>query len=343
VIANAVKLLAGGQLGAVLLVAVIMIGRRLHAARAEERERALIERFRDDVVELVCQADGDAPPPSLTGLCRPDERAAIATLMAEYAGTVKGGSRARLSAFADAHGYVAASAAELSARREWRRGRAARTLGDFGSGGAAPALRRALERERSGDVRAAAGRALGQIGGAEAAAAVLDGWAGGRLAAGVAAQSLLDMGADAVPALLRACGNADAAVRATACRTLGHAGAGGRADVVVELAACAIGDDDPTVREAACDALGLVGGDDAAFALAEALGDAAAGVRRAACDAAARLRIADLQLIAHDLMDDPAADVARAATRAVAAIDPEQAGSSAFGVEAWAELRWGWT
>jgi HEAT repeat protein len=332
-------MLAVGELVAVFLLIVAVIGRREAVDIAEARRDRRAARYEDAVLELVC-ADGDAAPAALTGLRDTADHAAVSRMLTDYAGSVTGTARARLTVFFEESGYVDAAIGDLSRRSEWRRGRAARTLADLASPRAVGPLGRAAVSDRSARVRAAAVRALGRIGGEESADAILAAWVGGRVQSGIAAQALLDVGTPAAATLLVAAGDARSGVRAIACRALGHVGADGRPDVVMQLAARAVDDGDAAVREAACEALGLAGSDDAAFALASAMGDANAGVRRAACDAAARLRISDLQTIASGLTRDSDPRVGRAAARAVAAVRPVPALALPFGREALADRDW---
>jgi HEAT repeat protein len=338
----AIQILAAVQLVAIAGVAAVLIGRRLQAARSERRRDALLERFRDAVIEFTCTEDAE-PPALLRALRTGEVREAVGTLLTEHAGWVKGDARRRLTAFMVEQRYVDASVAELRAHRDWRRGQAAKTLGDFGSDLAVEALLRALRDDPSPRVRAAAGRALGRIGDARAAEPVLAAWEAGRLPAGIAAQSLLDVGPPALPALVGACSTATTGVRAMACRAIGHVGFADRDQVLDLLGQRAIADPAAEVRGAACTALGQIGGDESAFVLAGAMGDTHAHVRQAASDAVARLRIAELEPLTRRLMDDPEPEVARAAARAVVVLaGRETADGNPFAVEAAAELEWGW-
>ena len=337
-IAAAVRALAAAELVAVVLLAVAVAARRWMAGLAEARQDWRLAPHEEAVLELLC-ADGDGREP-VDPLQAPGGRAAAARLLAGYAGSVKGTARARLTAFFERAGYVDAAIAELGRWSEWRRGRAARTLGDIGSPQAVAALCAAADADPGPRVRAAAVRALGRIGGGEAADGVLHAWLAGRVPSGIAAQALLDIGAPAAPALLAAAADGGPGVRATACRALAHAGVDGRPDVVLHLATVAIEDADAPVRAAACTALAAAGSDDAAFALASAMDDADPAVRAAACDAAAGLGIPDLQEIAAGLARDPDPQVARAAARAMAAVRPAAAAALPFGREALAERAW---
>jgi HEAT repeats len=340
VIAAVARFLALGELAAVILLACVLVGRRTVVRAVETRRERLLARYDADVLDLVC-GDGGEEPAVLATVVGAAEREAVGELMTRYAGTVKAASRARLTAFVEEHGYVDGSVRELRRHAEWRRGRAAKTLGDLASSRATPELRRVALEDGSGRVRTAAVRALGRVGGEDGAEAVLEAWVTARVPAGIAAQSLLDVGAAAAGPLLAAAGDARPRVREMACRALGHAGADGSPEVVRELALRAVDDVDAGVREAACSALATAGSDDAAFALASAMSDESADVRRAACEAAARLRISDLQAVAAALTHDADARVARAAASAVEAVRPLHALALPFGREAVADRTWG--
>jgi HEAT repeat protein len=340
VIGAVVRALAVGELVGIVLMALVLVARRLLLRITEGRQRRRLAPYEEAVLELLCADASEGAAPALAPLAARSADAAVGRVLAVYAASVKGSARDRLTAFAERTGYVDAALRELTRWSDWRRGRAALTLGDLGSAAAVAPLREAAVSDGSARVRSAAVRALGQIGGAAAAESVLEAWLRARVPSGVAAQALLDIGAPAAPALLAAARDGRSGVRATACRSLGHIGVDGRPDVVMRLAALAVDDEDAGVRAAACGAIGAAGSDDAAFALASAMSDASPVVRAAACDAAARLQIADLQQIAARLTHDPEPRVARSAARAVAAVRPVAVRAMPFGREALADREW---
>src|SRR5262249_17346853 len=114
------------------------------------------------------------------------------------------------------------------------------------------------------------------------------------------------------------------------------------AEVVAALESASTADAEATVRVAACEALGRVGGHDAALAVAAATADAEDSVRRAACDAAARLAAPETAAALARAPGDSAGEVRRAAARAAVLVGAAGGSESPFVVEAQAELAWGW-
>jgi HEAT repeat protein len=337
----AVELLAAAQLAVISLLAAALTLRRIAIARAGGRRRLLLDRYRDAVVEFV-GLDEDAPPRALAGLRTSEQRSAVGELLAEYAGTVRGESRARVAAFVEEQGYADAAGRDLRARRTWRRGTAAKTLGDFGVVSSAGELADALRLDASAQVRVAAARALGRVGDSDGTADLISACAAGSVPAGIAAQALLDIGESALPLLLGAVASPEPRVRQVACRVIGLMGAGPDADVVAALEAAATADREAGVRVAACEALGRVGGRDAAMAVAAATADSDGRVRCAACDAAARLAAPETEAAVARALGDDQAEVRRAAARAAVLLGLAAGSGSAFLAEAEAELAWGW-
>jgi HEAT repeat protein len=337
----AVELLAVAQLAVISILAVALTCRRVAIARAEGRRRVLLDRYRDAVVEFV-GLDEDTPPEALAGLRSAEQRSAVGELLAEYTGTVRGESRARVAAFVTDHGYAGAAARDLRARSGWRRGTAAKTLGDFGVASSVGDLTDALRLDASPRVRVAAARAIGRIGEAGATPDLITACAAGSVPAGVVAQALLDVGEGALPWLLGALGSPEPRVRQVACRVVGSMGAGADEEVVAALEAAATSDMETVVRVAACQALGRVGGHDAAVAVAAATADGDPDVRRAACDAAARLSAPEAAAAVSRALEDAAPEVRRAAARAAVLLGVEDRSCSPFVAEAEAELAWGW-
>jgi HEAT repeat protein len=336
----AVEVLAAAQLAVISMLAVVLTVRRVALARADRRRNLLLERYRQAVVEFVGM-DDEQPPQPLLGLRTAEQREAVGELLAQYTGTVRGESRRRVAAFVCEHGYADAAAGDLGARRAWRRGTAAKTLGDFGVARSTGELSDVLEGDTRVQVRVAAARALGRVGDRSGAADLIAACGRSLVPAGVVAQALLDIGSDALPWLLGALQAEGAGVRLVACRVVGLVGADGDAGVVEALEAVATTDPDVGTRVAACEALGRVGGHEAALAIAGATGDSAAAVRRAACDAATRLTAAETGGAVQRALNDRSAEVRRAAARA--AVRLGLSGDSPFLAEAEAELAWGWS
>jgi hypothetical protein len=159
----AVEIIAAAQIAVISLLALTLVVRRMVLARRDHRREALLARYRDDVIAFV-GLDDEQPPPALLELRSAGRREAVAELLARYTGSVKGEPRRRVADFAEHQGYVAAELRDLHARRAWRRGAAARTLGEFGAGSTAGQVADTLALDRSDEVRVAAARALGRIG-----------------------------------------------------------------------------------------------------------------------------------------------------------------------------------
>jgi HEAT repeat protein len=124
---------------------------------------------------------------------------------------------------------------------------------------------------------------------------------------------------------------------------IGLVGADADAAVVAALESAATSDADVAVRVSACEALGRIGGHEAALAIAGATADGDAVVRRAACDAATRLAAPETAGAVRRALDDRAPEVRRAAARAAVMLGVAGEGSSPFLAEARAELSWGWS
>jgi hypothetical protein len=335
----AVEMLAAAQVAVISILAVALTWRRIAIGRADRRRELLLDRYRDAVVELV--GIDDEAPLGLLGLRTSEQRAAVAELLAEYTGTVRGEARARVAAFVTEQGYADAAAGDLHAHRAWRRGTAAKTLGDFGIVGAAGDLGDAVRVDRSPQVRVAAARSLGRIADRAGASELIDACAAGTVPPGIVAQALLDIGEDAVPWLLGALQSPERRVRHVACTVLAQVGVSADADIVDALQTAAATDCDVAVRVAACEALGRVGGHEAALAVAGATADGEPAVRRAACDAAARLAAPETAAAVRRALEDRSPEVQRSAARAAMALGVAE-GRSPFLREAQADLAWGW-
>ena len=329
------------QVLAIALTALVLVARRIAMSRADRRRAVLLDGYSDAVLELVA-GDGEVPE-VLNGVHTADEREAVGELMSRYTDVVRGDARERTAAFAADRGYVAAAARDLGSAFEWRRGLAAKTLGDYGADAGARPLEDALLDDDSEQVRLVAARALGRVGAAEACPALISTCREGGVPAAVAAQALLDIGSPAVPWLAGAVTHPDPSVRSVACRVLGLNGVAEDADAVHALHDAAVTDPEPRVRALACHAVGAVGDDGSAIVLAAAMTDADEGVRSAACDAAKQLGAVDLGPVLEQLIDDPAPEVARSAAQAAAAMGLAAARRGGFLTEARVERARGWS
>jgi HEAT repeat protein len=329
------------QVLAIALTALVLVACRISMARAERRRAVLLDRYRDAVLELVA-GEGEVPE-ELRKVRSAAEREAVGELMTRYADVVRGDARERTAAFAAERGYVAAASRDLRSLLEWRRGMAAKTLGDYGADNGALPLEEALLDDCSEQVRLVAARALGRVGADDACPALISSCKEGGVPPAVAAQALLDIGGDAVPWLASAATHPDPDVRAAACRVLGLNGVAGDADAMHALNDAALTDPEPMVRALACRAVGAVGDHESAVVLAAAMTDTEPEVRDAACDAARTLATPEVGHVLEALLDDPVPEVARSAARAAAALGIAATRRGGFLTEARVELARGWS
>jgi HEAT repeat protein len=298
--------------GSVLFLVVLVV-RRLLLARGERRREEVRSQYRPVALAIV---HGESVP--LRDLVRTHGQAALfAELLAGYSRNLTGTARERIAEFFEQRGDVARELVRLGARSKWTRAAAAALLGDMASPAAIPALLRTLGHDESRPARAAAARSLGLLRAAEAVPALLEALALGRVPRAIAAQALLDVGADAAPALRSLLEHGRAEVRAWASELLGLVGAPSDA----ERLTARLVDTSGEVRERAAHALGRLGAGEAAEALRAALADRLPYVRAAAATALGQLR--DPQAAAALLVQarDDAFDPARAAARALSRID----------------------
>lgn len=280
----------------VLLVA-LLVTRRVVIAREDRRSRELFEQLQPLVIEWLGDPD-QPPPPGLLGAMDSDQRDVVSRLLSRYGSILSGEARERITAYVADQGFVEAAVEELGSIRSWRRGRAARALGDFGSARAVRYLSLVVLNDRDSGVRLAATRALGRIDDYKSAAALLIVLPTGRVPAGVIAQSLLDLGLHAFHAVVSACDDEDLITRRIACRILGLIGSGSAPDGMRAahgvLHRRAADDADPVVRAAALGSLARLGDTTSDEVVRGALSAPDRGVRRAAADAALGLYLREL-------------------------------------------------
>lgn len=241
----------------------------------------------------------------------------FAELLVRYSRGVRGDADGRIAAYFEASGAVDRAIRSLRSRRERHRVRAAFELGDLGSPRAVPALLDALE-DRSPDVRGAAARSLGRLHAVEAVDPLIVATVARSLPRAVAGVALLEIGPAAVPRLLGIAGQQDPAIRAAAVELVGLLGGATDAEPLRPR----LRDASPDVRAAAAAALGRLGAGIARDELIEALGDRVPFVRAAAARALGVIggrsaASALLEVAKHDQFD-PASEAARALAR----IDP---------------------
>lgn len=250
----------------------------------------------------------------------------LAGLLSRYARQLTGDSRLALAGYFERSGGVEREVAALADRRAWRRASAAHVLGDMGSEQAIGALRDAL-RDSSRDVRTAAARSLGRLRAAAATEDLVRVFVTADVAHGVAGQALLALGSAALPALRTLTGREDPGLREAAVELLGLLGEPADAPLLVAR----LRDSAAEVRASAARALGRLAAEDAAAAVRLALDDRIPFVRAAAARALGEIggRDAAPVLLAHARSDQY--DAAQAAARALARVDPELLAAAGHG------------
>ena len=263
--------------GAVALTAasfflvLLIAGRRLVFVHEDERRGRLEERLRPVALALVSGEE-------LDGRALTDQDAAIvASMLARYARQLAGSARENVAAFFERHGYVDSEASRLRDRRDWRRARAAYTLGDMGSQRAVEPLLRSLGDE-SRAVRAAAGRSLGRLQAVEAVAPLVAALVERRVPRAVAGHALLSVGPSSLPRLRALARDPDAETRTVVIELIGLLGDAADAPLVSER----LRDSSAEVRAKATRALGRLGAAEAAGELRTALADRIPFVRATA-------------------------------------------------------------
>jgi HEAT repeat protein len=245
------------------------------------------------------------------------EAAILAEIVSRYSRALQGDSRVRIAAFFEQQGQVERELGRLAHRRGWRRAAAAFALGDMGSARAVQPLIAAME-DRDREVRTAAARSLGRLDAVTAAPRLVEALASGAVPRAVAGQALIAIGPAAAAELHPVLGCPDVSMRRAAAEVLGLIGGSAEAP----LLAAAARDPAAEVRGAALRALGKVGGKAECDVVHEALHDRVPFVRTAAAHAAAgigdRAAVPALVEQARSDLYDPAL----AASRALATLDP---------------------
>jgi HEAT repeat protein len=245
------------------------------------------------------------------------EASLLAEIMARYSRALQGDSRVRIAAFFEQQGQVERELGRLAHRRAWRRAAAAFALGDMGSSRAVSPLIAALG-DRDREVRTAAARSLGRLGAVPAAPGLVEALASGAVPRAVAGQALIAIGPAAAAELHPLLGSPDESVRRAAAEVLGLIGGGADAP----LLATAARDPAAEVRGAALRALGKVGGKAESGVVHEALHDRVPFVRTAAAHAAAGMGDRSAVPVLIEQARGDRYDPALAASRALVALDP---------------------
>jgi len=253
----------------------------------------------------------------------------LAGLLSRYARQVTGDSSSALAGYFERSGGVEREVAALGDRRAWRRAAAAYLLGDMGSEWAVGALRDALC-DGSRDVRTAAARSLGRLRASAAAEELVGVFVTAEVAHGVAGQALLGLGSAALPALRGLTGSDDPRLREAAVELLGLLGEAADSPLLVAR----LRDSAAEVRASAARALGRLAAEDAAAAVRAALDDRIPFVRAAAARALGEIGGRDAAPALLALARSDHYDAAQAAARALVRVDPTllaAAGHEGFG------------
>jgi HEAT repeat protein len=239
-------------------------------------------------------------------------------MLSRYARQVSGDARAALARYFEQSGGVDRELAALGDRHAWQRAAAADLLGDMGSERAIGALLAALG-DQSRDVRTAAARSLGRLRAPAAAEALVRAFVTADVAHGVAGQALLGLGPAALPALRVLTGHEDPALREAAVELLGLLGEPADSHLLVVR----LRDAAAEVRASAARALGRLAAEDAAVAVRGALADRIPFVRAAAARALGAIGDRDAAPALLAVARSDHYDAAQAAARALGRIDPE--------------------
>lgn len=216
----------------------------------------------------------------------PSDRALVDAILIDVAGILKGASRERITAAAEALGLTNDAIDGLRSRAWWRRAEAAEKLGVIGTKQAVDPLVAALD-DPAGEVRLRAARALGLIRGQTSIRPLVQALADpSRWSAIRLAEILIGAGEEAVDQLLATYDALPSHARVSALDILGRI----RTPRAAALLRRAIADEVPDVRARAAHAMGLLG--DASFEplLVQALGDDAWAVRAMSAKALGRIK-----------------------------------------------------
>lgn len=248
----------------VLLVAVaVLIGVMLwaHAARVSRTRRIerILEPLRPRLLALAADEEPDDDAAATAWTLRRGSARVVDRTILDLLAKVRGGAATALVDILDRHGTVDGAVRGTRALSATTRARSAQVLGATRRTQHAPALAGMLtDRDRA--VRSTAARALGILGDATFADAVLrsvrevDGSPG--VPFYVAADALLAMGDDVREAVRRGLDDADPGVRFVAATV---AARGGMASLLPRVRQLFVTDSDEPVRIAAAHALGVIG------------------------------------------------------------------------------------
>lgn len=178
-------------------------------------------------------------------------------MVVEATGALSGAERARVVAWFERHGFVAAEirVLRLPTNRAWRRAEAAATLGRMGSSVAAPPLAKALTDGRY-RVRDAAAAALGKVATGNEVPALIEAVEHRRVPRGILSGALLNLAPAADPALIACLAHPDPAARDLVARVLGMR----RSTAAIPALVATLEDPEPEVRRNAILAIAEIAG-----------------------------------------------------------------------------------
>jgi hypothetical protein len=301
-----------GLVAANALLIGVILWRRVELSTRERRHSRIADSLRLPVLDFLYTG---SPLPS--ELSRREERV-LASVLAGYSRVLEGPTRTQIASYFEQRGAVGREIAQLQGRQAaWKRASAAHYLGDMSSSTATPALLSALA-DPHRDVRSAATRSLGRMRSPDAVTVVLAALVAKSIPGPLGGWALLQIGTQALPALVSLLASTEAEQRAIAIKLIGRLGGPADADAI----AARLRDTSARVRCEAAIALGRIGSTRDVPALLAALEDRIATVRGAA--ALGLAHVGDARsiepLLAHARNDE--FDVARASAHTAARIDP---------------------
>jgi len=261
--------------GLVTLTFALMVASR----RTRRRREALERRWRGPLEALVLH--GRIPPPPSAA-----ERVVVRDMLLTYLGFLRGGEAETIIAYLEDAGFVEEAVTRLRGNHIWDRAEAAEFLGRARSRKGVPALVAALD-DDSEDVRTVAARSLAGIRDSatvQALATTLG--RPSRWTVSMVAEDLMEMGPEAVPALLDMLASDTHATAVAAVKILGEI-RDPRATVFIVILLRE--SENVNMRAQAAAALGKLGGPEARAALETALQDPGWQVRSQAAKALGRL------------------------------------------------------
>jgi HEAT repeat protein len=305
------------------IMAVVVVVVKLARAAAESARQARVAPYRNAVLAIAADGDGDDEASAVLRGMRDRDWRAVRDVVVGMLGTVRGDTAVCLIRLLEARGEFDGARSALRSRLTLRRARGAYLLGlarersDVG-------LLLPLLADRSAEVRLVATRSLGSIGDPAAAAALFEALGPVRGHPGIpgaaAAEALLGFGTGAVPAVLAALSADDATQREVATLVAAEGALSAAAPCLRSLLA---GDPKPEVRISAARALGAVGGPDDVAALTSFTESARPiELRRAVVQALGELGHPDAAPVLSWLLSDPDVRLAQHSGDALVQLGP---------------------